>query len=152
MPRSRLTFSSVGRAPGLSADTVRPASLSAAQDETARTLLRALAVAGFAAVNVMLMSVGIWAGEVGGLLHDMGPGTRDLLHWVSALIAMPAIAYAGRPFFASAVAALRHGRTNMDVPISVGVILVTGMSLVQTMQRRYSHVLRTRRSRCCSFC
>ena len=111
-----------------------PASLSAAQNETARALLRALAVAGFAAVNVMLMSIGIWAGEVGGLLHDMGPATRDLLHWVSALIAMPAIAYAGRPFFASAVAALRHGRTNMDVPISVGVILVTGMSLVQTMQ------------------
>jgi Cu2+-exporting ATPase len=111
-----------------------PASLSAAQDETARALLRALAVAGFAAVNVMLMSIGIWAGEVGGLLHDMGPATRDLLHWVSALIAMPAIAYAGRPFFTSALAALRHGRTNMDVPISVGVILVTGMSLVQTMQ------------------
>src|SRR5262249_14057957 len=44
------------------------------------------------------------------------------------------IAYAGRPFFASAFAALRHGRTNMDVPISIGVILVTGMSLVQTMQ------------------
>ena len=111
-----------------------PASLSAAQDETGRALLRALAVAGFAAVNVMLMSIGIWAGEAGGLLHDMGPATRDLLHWVSALIAMPAIAYAGRPFFATASAALRRGRTNMDVPISLGVILVTGMSLAQTIQ------------------
>jgi Cu2+-exporting ATPase len=47
---------------------------------------------------------------------------------------MPAIAYAGRPFIASAIAALRHGRTNMDVPSSLGVILVTGMSLVWTMQ------------------
>ena len=47
---------------------------------------------------------------------------------------MPAIAYAGRPFFASAAAALRQMRTNMDVPISLGVILVTGMSLAQTMQ------------------
>ncbi len=64
----------------------------------------------------------------------MGPATRDLLHWVSALIAMPAIAYAGRPFFTSAVSALRRGRTNMDVPIGLGVILVTSMSLVQTMQ------------------
>ncbi len=58
-----------------------------------------------------------------------------LLHWVSALIAMPAVAYAGRPFFGSAFAALRQGRTNMDVPISIGVLLVTGMSLVQTIQR-----------------
>jgi P-type Cu2+ transporter len=110
------------------------AALAAAQDQTGRALLRALAVAGFAAGNVMLLSIGIWAGEVGGLLHDMGPATRDLLHWVSALIAMPAIAYAGMPFFRSAAAVLRHARTNMDVPISVGVLLVTGMSLVQTMQ------------------
>jgi Cu2+-exporting ATPase len=56
-----------------------------------------------------------------------------LLHWVSALIALPAIAYAGRPFFASALAALRQRRTNMDVPISVGVLLVTGMSLTETI-------------------
>jgi Cu2+-exporting ATPase len=111
-----------------------PAALAAAQDDTGRALLRALAVAGFAAGNVMLLSIGIWAGEAGGLLHDMGPATRDLLHWVSALIAMPAIAYAGRPFFASAAAVLRHARTNMDVPISLGVIIVTAMSLVQTIK------------------
>jgi Cu2+-exporting ATPase len=110
------------------------ASLAAASDSTDRALIRALAVAGFAAGNVMLLSIGIWAGEVGGLLHDMGPATRDLLHWFSALIAMPAIAYAGMPFFKSAAAALRQLRTNMDVPISLGVILVTGMSLVQTTQ------------------
>ncbi len=109
------------------------ASLSAAQDRTGRALLRALAVAGFAAGNVMLISIGIWAGDTAGLLHDMGPATRDLLHWVSALIALPAIAYAGRPFFASAIAALRYGRTNMDVPISLGVLLVSGISLQQTL-------------------
>jgi P-type Cu2+ transporter len=111
-----------------------PASLTAARDSNDRALIRALAVAGFAAANVMLLSIGIWAGEAGGLLHDMGPATRDLLHWFSALIAMPAIAYAGRPFFVSAAAALRQMRTNMDVPISLGVVLVTGMSLLQTMQ------------------
>ncbi len=100
--------------------------LAAAQDTTGRALLRALAVAGFAAGNVMLLSIGVWAGAT--------DATRDLLHWVSALIAMPAIAYAGRPFLRSAWAVLRHGRTNMDVPISLGVVLVTGMSLMQTMQ------------------
>jgi Cu2+-exporting ATPase len=107
--------------------------LAAAQDLTGRTLLRALAVAGFAAGNVMLISIGLWAGEAAGWLTGMGPATRDLLHWVSALIALPAIAYAGRPFFRSAIAALRHGRTNMDVPISVGVTLVTFMSLSETI-------------------
>src|SRR6185369_3442472 len=62
-----------------------------------------------------------------------GAATRELLHWVSALIAMPAIAYGGRPFFRSAYNALRHGRTNMDVPISIGVSLATGMSLFETI-------------------
>ncbi len=107
--------------------------LTAAQDTTGRTLLRALAVAGFASGNVMLISIGLWAGEAAGWLTGMGPATRDLLHWVSALIALPAIAYAGRPFFRSAFAALRNRRTNMDVPISVGVVLVSVMSLSETI-------------------
>jgi Cu2+-exporting ATPase len=107
--------------------------LAAAQDATARMLMRCLAIAGFAAVNVMLVSIGVWAGQ-GRVLDPIGPATMALLHWVSALIAMPAIAYAGRPFFASALAALRQRRTNMDVPISLGVILVTGMSLVETIE------------------
>ena len=105
------------------------AALGRARDATGIALLRALAVAGFAAGNVMLISIGIWAG----LGETMGPATLSLMHWVSALIAMPAIAYAGRPFFVLALSVLRHGRTNMDVPISLGVLLVTGMSLTETI-------------------
>jgi Cu2+-exporting ATPase len=93
-----------------------------------RALLRAMAVAGFAAANVMLVAVSVWAGHA----QDMGPATRDLMHWISALIAVPAIAYAGQPFFRPALAALSAGRVNMDVPISLAVILAAGMSLVQT--------------------
>ena len=96
--------------------------------ERQRSLLRAMAVAGFAASNVMLLSVSVWAGHA----QDMGPATRDLMHWISALIAIPAIAYAGRPFFRPALTALSAGRVNMDVPISLAVILAAGMSLVQT--------------------
>lgn len=97
--------------------------------EEERKLLRALAVAGFAMANVMLLSISIWAGLDG----EMGWATRDLMHWVSALIALPAVAYAGQPFFGSAWRALTHRRTNMDVPISVGVVLVSGISLYETI-------------------
>jgi len=95
-----------------------------------RALLRAIAVAGFAFANVMLLSVAVWSGHTQG----MGPATRDLLHWVSALIALPALAYAGQPFFRSAWAALRQGGTNMDVPISVGVTLAAVASLIEVGQ------------------
>ena len=93
-----------------------------------QALLKAMAVAGFAAGNVMLLSVSVWAGAV----SEMGPATRDLLHWVSALIALPAVAYAGQPFFRSALLALRAGRLSMDVPISLGVLLAAGVSLAET--------------------
>lgn len=93
-------------------------------------LLRAMGVAGFAAANVMLLSVSVWSGHSG----EMGTWTRDLLHALSALIAIPAIAYAGRPFFRSAVSALRRGRSNMDVPISIGVILATLVSLAEMLR------------------
>jgi Cu2+-exporting ATPase len=94
-----------------------------------KALLRALAVAGFAAGNVMLLSVSVWSG----LVSDMGPGTRGLFHWISALIALPAVAYAGQPFFRSALGALRGRRLNMDVPISLAVILASAMSLYETI-------------------
>ncbi len=100
----------------------------AARRET--ELLRAMAVAGFAAANVMLLSVSVWAGH----FQDMGPATRDLMHWLSGLIALPAIVYAGRPFFRSGLAALGSGRLNMDVPISLAVILAAGMSLFETIR------------------
>ena len=94
-------------------------------DRAARELLRSLAVAGFAAANVMLLSVAVWSGEDG----SMGDATRALFHWLSAAIALPAVAYAGRPFFRSAYDALKAGRTNMDVPISIGVTLACIISL-----------------------
>ena len=99
-----------------------------AEAAEARRLLRCLAVAGFAAMNVMLLSVSVWSGNV----TDITPETRDFFHWASALIALPAAAYAGRPFFASAWQALRARSLNMNVPISLGVILALGMSVVET--------------------
>ncbi len=101
-----------------------------------RLLLRCLAVAGFAAANVMMLSVAVWAGLLGGEADggEMGPATRQLLHWISALIAVPAVLYAGRPFFRSALAALKAARLNMDVPIVLAVTLATCLSLFETLQ------------------
>jgi Cu2+-exporting ATPase len=96
----------------------------AERDTEGRDLLARLAVAGFAAMNVMLLSVSVWAGA--------DDATRDLLHWVSALIALPATAFAGVPFFRSAWSFLKRGHVNMDVPISLALILAGGVSVYET--------------------
>ena len=106
-----------------------PAAGAQQDDKEGAALLRALAVAGFAAANIMLLSVAVWAGADG----EMGSATRTLMHWVSGAIAIPAAAYAGRPFFRSAISALRAGRANMDVPISLAVILALGSSIFETL-------------------
>lgn len=93
-------------------------------DPKGARLLKSLAVAGFAAANIMLLSVSVWSGA--------DAETAKLFHLISGLIAIPAVAYAGRPFFESALKALTAGRLNMDVPISLAVLLATVMSVYES--------------------
>ncbi|MEL6510751.1 MAG: heavy metal translocating P-type ATPase [Pseudomonadota bacterium] len=93
-------------------------------DRAARELLMRLGVAGFAMMNVMLLSVAVWSGA--------SDATRDLFHWISAAIAIPTIAFSSQPFFKSALMALKAARLNMDVPISLAILLAAGMSIYET--------------------
>ena len=95
-----------------------------ATDRAGRDLLMRLAVSGFASMNVMLLSVSVWSGA-----ED---ATRDMFHWISAAIALPAIAFSGQPFFRNAWGALRKGRLNMDVPITLAIVLAIVTSLWET--------------------
>lgn len=97
---------------------------SSAADKAARALLFRLGISGFAMMNVMLLSVAVWSGAEA--------ATRDLFHWISAMIALPVIIWAAQPFFQNAWTALRARHLNMDVPISLAIILAGGMSLFET--------------------
>jgi len=76
-----------------------------------------------------MISIGLWSEEV----EFMGVATQDFLHWISVIIALPAIIYSGRPFFFSSINALKKRHANMDVPISLAIILASMMSLFETI-------------------
>lgn len=93
-----------------------------------RDLLISMGVAGFGMANIMLLSVSVWGGH-----GEMGDATRQVLHGISGLIALPVVAWSGRHFFGSAWSVLRHGRANMDVPISLALILAFSVSVWETL-------------------
>jgi len=114
-------------ATGFTAYELDGAALGKSQSDSAGgDLLMRLAVSGFAMMNVMLLSVAVWSGAT--------DATRDLFHWISAAIALPAIAYAAQPFFRQALTALSAARLNMDVPISLAILLAALMSVYETTQ------------------
>ncbi|MCP9482852.1 heavy metal translocating P-type ATPase [Shimia sp. CNT1-13L.2] len=96
-----------------------------ASDKAGRDLLMRLAVAGFASMNVMLLSVSVWSGAEA--------ATRDMFHWISAAIALPTIVFSGKPFYVNAWSALKNKRLNMDVPIVLAIVLAVVTSLWETM-------------------
>jgi Cu2+-exporting ATPase len=115
---------------GYPASPYDPGSVREAQDREGRELAMALAVAGFGAGNAMIFSVPVWAGLFG---QELGPATRTFMQWASAGVGAPCAVFAGMVFFRSAWKALRAGRANMDVPISIGVILTLLVSFQETL-------------------
>jgi P-type Cu2+ transporter len=116
---------------GYQAQPFDPSEAQSQIDKEGRHLLICMAVAAFAAMNIMMFSVPVWSAHFNGEMED---GTRTMFHWLSAAISLPAAAYAGMPFFKSAWNALSKGRANMDVPISLGVLLASGLSVYETIR------------------
>ncbi|KRA64916.1 cation-transporting ATPase [Caulobacter sp. Root656] len=107
-----------------------PAEAKAATDREGRELATALGVAGFGAGNVMMFTVPAWAGLFG---QELNASTLTLMYWMAAIVATPCALFAGQPFFRSAWASLKRGKANMDVPISIGVILTLIVSFSETI-------------------
>lgn len=111
---------------GYAAVPFDPVSAELALQRHHRTLLYRLAFAGFAAMNLMWISIALYAGA------DQGE-FRPLFHWVGAGLALPTLIYAGGPFLVSAWHGLRQHRLDMDLPIALGAVITALYSLVVTL-------------------
>lgn len=97
--------------------TVRPEGKAPAADTT---LLPRLGVAAFGAMNVMLVSAGVYAGWLDG----MSPTWQRLFAWWSLAIATPVATWCAWPFYRAALAAVRARRPHVDIPVSLGVVVM----------------------------
>jgi Cu2+-exporting ATPase len=116
---------------GYKASPFTPSEAVSADEEGERFLLRCLAIAGFGVAFVVPLTdatQAVWFG-----VADMGPATRVVINWLVALIAWPTAIIASRPFFRSALRGLSAGRANMDVPISLAIILSLALSVYQSV-------------------
>lgn len=94
-----------------------------------RTLLVRLGVATFAAMNVMLLQVSLYAGWFDG----MAPRFQALFQWAALVLATPVAIWAASPFFQGAMAGIRRGALHMDLPISLAVAVLYLHGLVSTV-------------------
>ena len=91
-----------------------------------RLMLYRMAFAGFAMMNLMWVSIALYAGA------DQGE-FRGLFHWVGFALATPTILYSGYPFFRGAWSGLRTGHLTMDLPIAIGSSITYLYSLYVTV-------------------
>lgn len=78
-----------------------------------RQLLLRLGFAGFAAMNLMWISIALYAGA------DEGE-FKELFYWLGMGIATPTLVYSGYPFYRGALTGLIHRHLTMDLPIAIG--------------------------------
>jgi Cu2+-exporting ATPase len=102
--------------------------LATARDEGS-FLLRCLAVSGLATVFAMGLTDAVWYGGA-----DLSDSTRQMFFWLVGAVAIPASLYSGQPFFRLAWRGIAARSANMDLPISLALLLALGLSVYQTVQ------------------
>jgi Cu2+-exporting ATPase len=107
-----------------------PEILNIQEEKYEQDMLKAIAVSGFATAQVMALALAVWIGNATG---EMGSYLRYFLHIISGIITIPAILYASKTFIKSAFYALKNKRTNIDVPISIGIIATLLISVQETI-------------------
>lgn len=111
---------------GYAAAPFDPESAEGAISRQNRDMLYRMAWAGFAMMNLMWISIALYAGA------DQGE-FRSLFQWLGFIIATPTILYSGTPFYRGAWSGLRTGHLSMDLPIAIGVTTTYLYSLYVTL-------------------
>ncbi|WP_456375869.1 heavy metal translocating P-type ATPase metal-binding domain-containing protein, partial [Thiolapillus sp.] len=98
---------------GYSATPFDPEAAEGILKKQTRDLLFRITFAGFTMMNLLWISIALYAGA------DEGE-YRNLFQWVGFALATPTLFYSGWPFLKGAWTSLRTGHLGMDLPIALG--------------------------------
>ena len=102
----------------------------AAIESERRTRIRGLGISALFGMQVMLLSIALYASDHYG---GMDAGFEQLFRWLAMMLTIPVLAWPGRTFFTGALAALRGRRPTMDVPVALGLSIAFAASAVATI-------------------
>ncbi|MEW8210870.1 MAG: heavy metal translocating P-type ATPase, partial [Candidatus Thiodiazotropha taylori] len=91
-----------------------------------RHMLYRMAFAAFGMMNLMWISIALYAGASEGEF-------RSLFHWIGFALATPVLLYSGYPFYKGAWSGLRNMHLGMDLPIAIGATITYLYSLYITL-------------------
>lgn len=98
-------------------DTAAPARALRLQES--RQALWRLFVAGFCAMQVMMMATPSYVAAPG----ELAPDLRQLLNWGSWILSLPVLLFSSGPFLRGAWRSLKSRRIGMDVPVALGIVI-----------------------------
>jgi Cu2+-exporting ATPase len=114
---------------GYQAEPFGSQELLALQQREYHLSLRRLGVAGLGMMQVGMLTVALYAGD----LQTIADQYRDLLRWTSLLITTAVVFYSARPFFTAAWRGIKGKKPGMDVPVAIAITLAYTASLRATV-------------------
>ncbi|MBM3114360.1 heavy metal translocating P-type ATPase [Jeongeupia naejangsanensis] len=101
----------------------------ATQAKARKSALFRLWVAGLSMMQVMMFAVPVYLAPAG----EIEPRWLSLMNWASCVLTLPVVVYSSWPFYVSAWRDLRRGRTGMDLPVGISVLLAFVASVYATI-------------------
>ncbi|AOX99387.1 heavy metal translocating P-type ATPase [Jeongeupia sp. USM3] len=101
----------------------------AAQARSRKAALFRLWVAGLSMMQVMMFAVPVYLAPAG----EIEPRWLGLMNWASLVLTLPVVLYSSWPFYVSAWRDLKRGRTGMDLPVAISVLLAFVASVYATI-------------------
>ncbi|NRA84865.1 MAG: cadmium-translocating P-type ATPase [Gammaproteobacteria bacterium] len=95
----------------------------------ANAYLRKLVIAGLATMQVMMFAMAFYFD----VLNTLSAGLANYFRWISLIIVLPVVFYSALPFYSNALSALAARKLNMDVPVSLAILLAFGASAMATV-------------------